>query len=70
MVKHPDASRPTLTHRLYRPLDVASWNDAARVIIGWFMVIVFAVITGGLFALYEVQTVGVPVDEVAICMHA
>lgn len=40
--------------QLYRPLNVSSWSDAFRVLIGWILVIVFSVVSGGLFVLYEV----------------
>ncbi len=55
MVEHPDKARPMGMRRVYRPLDEASWNDAARVAIGWFMIIVLAIITGGLLAINEVS---------------
>ena len=42
------------TTRLYRPIDVASYGDALRVTSGWLLVALFAVISGTLFALYEV----------------
>lgn len=68
MVNHPDASRPAHTERLYRPLDVRSWNDAARVIIGWFGLVTLAFLTGALFAIYEVHLLQARVR--GLCMHA
>ena len=42
--------------KLYLPLNQAnSWSDAFRIVIGWILVIVFSVVSGGLFVLYEVN---------------
>ncbi len=41
--------------RKYRPLNVKSWSEGFYRLIGWILVIIFAVVTAGLAALYEVR---------------
>lgn len=40
--------------RRYRPLDVNSWADALRVVVGWLLIPLLAIISGALLYAYEV----------------
>ena len=49
------SGRPVYRYkRKYRPLDVKSWFEGFLRLIGWILVIVIPVVTGGLFIVYEV----------------
>lgn len=50
----PARARIDFKPRKYRPVDVFSWPEAGRVFTGFFLVVVFAAITAGLLAVYEV----------------
>ncbi|GAX81714.1 hypothetical protein CEUSTIGMA_g9142.t1 [Chlamydomonas eustigma] len=54
----------TAKKNVYRPLDVPSWGDGFRVIIGWLLMILFAVVSGGLFVLYELEYINVADTDV------
>ncbi|EFJ52914.1 hypothetical protein VOLCADRAFT_86385 [Volvox carteri f. nagariensis] len=41
--------------RKYRPLDVKTWFEGFLRLIGWILVIVLSVVTGGLFVFYEIK---------------
>lgn len=48
------SGRPVYRYkRKYRPLDVKSWFEGFLRLIGWILVIVIPVVTGGLFIVYE-----------------
>lgn len=57
-----EREHPTKHRRKYRPLDVKTWFEGFLRLIGWILVIILSVLTGGLFVVYEVygQALGGP----------
>ena len=45
----------------YRPLDVKTWGDGCRLVVGWLLVVLFAVVSGGLMVAYETQYINIQV---------
>jgi hypothetical protein len=48
----------------YRPLDVKTWGDGCRLVVGWLLVVLFAVVSGGLMVAYELQYINIQDKDV------